>query len=338
LYFILVIPYTVFIGARWDTDKKKWFLPMGKEEAPFKKWMKVYLTVPFAEKEEAKKLGAVWDQETQKWFIRGSTDQSLFKKWLLVGDALSLSPTMSAKQPLPSAKASRSSAAASRSSSTTPRSTSVEVPHPYAIIDIDTTGLPVQVKGKYDKFTSLASYNPARIVKLSYVTCNPQNMDLISKKSWIIKSDGFAINNTEYHGINHQVSEKDGIPFSSVGQEFIQSIKDSKNLIFHNAEFCLNILKSEFYRYGLFKELELLQTIKPICIMERTKSIMGLLDVAERPKVPSLKELLSLTLKEDLPEQHTSDMDVEYIRRLLKEWTTQGKLQLEEKSEKKKEA
>jgi DNA polymerase III epsilon subunit-like protein len=323
----------LLLGARWDTDKKKWFLPMGKEEAPFKKWLKVYLTVPFGEKEEAKRLGAVWDQETQKWFIRGNTDQSLFKKWLKTENTPIYRPSspVSVEQTSVPSKTNRSSRAAPRSSSTASRTVSVEVPHPYTIIDVDTTGLPVLMKGKYDKFTSLASYNPARIVKLSYLTCNPQNMDLISKKSWVIKSDGFVINNTEYHGINNDVSEKEGVPFSDVGQEFIQSIKDSKNLIFHNAEFCLNILKSEFYRYGLFKELELLQTIKPICVMERTKSIMGLLDVAERPKVPSLKELLSLTLKEDLPEQHTSDMDVEYIRRLLKELTSQGKLQLEEK-------
>lgn len=40
----------------------------------FMKRERVYLRVPFAEKEEAKRLGARWDQESKRWFISGERD------------------------------------------------------------------------------------------------------------------------------------------------------------------------------------------------------------------------------------------------------------------------
>lgn len=42
---------------------------------------RVYLRVPFAEKEEAKRLGARWDQESKRWFISGERDLTPFSRW-----------------------------------------------------------------------------------------------------------------------------------------------------------------------------------------------------------------------------------------------------------------
>jgi hypothetical protein len=40
------------------------------------------LHVPFAEKDQVKKLGARWDPDLKKWFIPIGMDQEPFKKWL----------------------------------------------------------------------------------------------------------------------------------------------------------------------------------------------------------------------------------------------------------------
>jgi len=42
---------------------------------------KIYLDVPYAQKDEAKSLGARWDPSTKKWYAPGNLDITVFKKW-----------------------------------------------------------------------------------------------------------------------------------------------------------------------------------------------------------------------------------------------------------------
>ena len=42
---------------------------------------KIYLNVPFAQKDEAKALGARWDAIQKKWFVTPDKDIALFAKW-----------------------------------------------------------------------------------------------------------------------------------------------------------------------------------------------------------------------------------------------------------------
>lgn len=42
---------------------------------------RVYLKVPFADKDEAKRLGARWDQDSKRWFVPGERDLTPFSKW-----------------------------------------------------------------------------------------------------------------------------------------------------------------------------------------------------------------------------------------------------------------
>lgn len=44
---------------------------------------KIYLTCPYAEKDEAKALGAMWDRNEKKWYIWKGTDEEPFSRWLL---------------------------------------------------------------------------------------------------------------------------------------------------------------------------------------------------------------------------------------------------------------
>ena len=44
---------------------------------------KVYINVPYSEKDEAKALGAKWDKQEKSWFLEPGTDQATFKKWLV---------------------------------------------------------------------------------------------------------------------------------------------------------------------------------------------------------------------------------------------------------------
>lgn len=44
--------------------------------------MRTNLQVPFAEKDEAKRLGARWDATKRVWYVQNMTDPAAFKRWL----------------------------------------------------------------------------------------------------------------------------------------------------------------------------------------------------------------------------------------------------------------
>ena len=79
------------LGARWDGNKKSWYVPSGKDTAPFAKWIngngtksvkKIYLKVPFDDKNQVKALGARWDGDKKSWYIMSNADTSKFKQWM----------------------------------------------------------------------------------------------------------------------------------------------------------------------------------------------------------------------------------------------------------------
>lgn len=80
------------LGARWDGNKKAWYVPKGKSLDAFKPYMnggkaqtsikKIWLDVPYDDKDEAKKLGARWDMDKKAWYIMSSADKNKFAKWL----------------------------------------------------------------------------------------------------------------------------------------------------------------------------------------------------------------------------------------------------------------
>jgi hypothetical protein len=52
---------------------------------------KIYLNVPFAQKDEAKALGARWDAIRKKWFVPSDKDAMLFARWHAEAGAMELS-------------------------------------------------------------------------------------------------------------------------------------------------------------------------------------------------------------------------------------------------------
>lgn len=76
--------------ARYQMDADaeptdKWILP----KAPAKRSStdRVYLSVPYAEKDQAKKLGAMWDAEKRRWFVWGGASMEDFARWMGGGEA-----------------------------------------------------------------------------------------------------------------------------------------------------------------------------------------------------------------------------------------------------------
>ncbi len=94
------------LGAKWDRQQQSWYVPKGQATEPFIKWAsgnsvsqntglsnkvshheRVYLAVPYTERQEAKQLGAQWDKAAKSWFVNNDVDLTQVKKWLPSGGA-----------------------------------------------------------------------------------------------------------------------------------------------------------------------------------------------------------------------------------------------------------
>ena len=60
--------------------------------------MKTYLRVPFAEKDEAKRLGARWDPAKKQWYVQNAPNLAAFERWLPAqGDLVTAAATPAAR-------------------------------------------------------------------------------------------------------------------------------------------------------------------------------------------------------------------------------------------------
>lgn len=61
--------------------------------------MRTDLRVPFAEKDEAKRLGARWDAARKVWYVQNTADLAPFSRWMPTGtktSAVDAAPTRAA--------------------------------------------------------------------------------------------------------------------------------------------------------------------------------------------------------------------------------------------------
>lgn len=125
-------------------------------------------------------------------------------------------------------------------------------------IDTETNGLPNMkdmIWGKYPQFYDLEKYNTARIVQLSFIVTD-RSFNNIDLQDYIIKREGFTINNSEFHSITDEISDEKGIDFNEAFYAFYESLKKTNHIIAHNIEFDISVIKSELYRRGLYHIIE----------------------------------------------------------------------------------
>jgi DNA polymerase III epsilon subunit-like protein len=179
-------------------------------------------------------------------------------------------------------------------------------------IDTETNGLPDMkdmVWGKYPIFYDSKKYDSARIVQLSFIVTDKQynNLDL---QDYIIKREGFDINNSEFHSITNEVSDKDGIDFEEAFLAFYESLKKTNHIVAHNIAFDISVIKSELYRRKLFHIIEEIDKKKLLCTMRHTKNIIKIINKFGKYKYPSLKELYMYCFDKEIENAHNSKYDV----------------------------
>jgi len=107
------------LGAKWDRKEQSWYVPPSVDSSLFSKWEqridtdkkevgkesknnslseKVYLAVPYKEKEQAKELGAKWDKKAKSWYAGSNVDMVKVEKWLPKNVSNQQSPAMNPKE------------------------------------------------------------------------------------------------------------------------------------------------------------------------------------------------------------------------------------------------
>jgi DNA polymerase III epsilon subunit-like protein len=189
------------------------------------------------------------------------------------------------------------------------------------IIDVETTGLPERRTLKFGEtpsYEQLNKYESARMVQLSIMLCN-ENLEPIEMLDFIIKIDGFTIENSSFHGITNEISLEKGIPFSEVALILSDKLKHVSHIIAHNANFDISILKSELYRLSLNSIIEEINSKQVLCTMKSTKSIVNAKNKYNKIKDPSLAELYKFVFNKNIENAHNSNYDVINLHNSIKQ-------------------
>ena len=173
--------------------------------------------------------------------------------------------------------------------------------------DTETTGLPVTKGwGQYFEPMFTSYYDDSRMIELAYVIYDA-NKQIIKSISYIIRPNGFVINNSEFHGITTDDAKEFGVDIQDVLQEFKSDLADTDMIVGHNINFDLHIIMSECYRTNNndFVDLAIkLKTINKTCTMEIGKEYMK-----EHKKFPKLVELYRYLFNKPIEQKHRALSD-----------------------------
>lgn len=328
------------LGAKWDSDSKKWYITDEMDSAPFQKFFRVYLTVPFAEKDEVKGLGARWDKEKSQWYVSSGAAMTQFQKWAntaaqpapMKSTPFRVSKAEPAAKTIPTSTATTIASPAyaakstSRSSNDGGAARATDSKQNILLLSIDTNGLPKQDNGKYLPYDDLMSYDTSRLIQISYQLCRLQDLSRISGDTFTIQSDGFPIDNSQFHNITLQMSNSNGIPFMDAAEKVFGVLQNAHFVCAHNADFVYNVLLSELFRHGMLEQIEDFEKKQKFCSMVLTEKPLGLKDKNGSSKKPSLKELVQGTTGESLPTVRNSSANVEFLRKGLQILVNTGSL------------
>jgi hypothetical protein len=273
----------------------------------FKPWIKIYLNVPYEEKEIAKSNGAIWDNQIKKWFITaGKGDLNLFKQWMV-------------NQNNPYEKYEY-------------RKANLNL---ISFFQVETNGLPEKTPNSFlTPYNDLDKYKNCRIIKLSCILCDKTIFNIVTSKSFVIYPEQFIIANSQFHGITHEYALEHGIDFSEAVKEVMQILSKSDCIYSHNANFQIETFKSELYRRNLNNELTKLKSIQSICTADSTKQLIGLKNLQNNIKNPTLKELYffatgkNVINNNDSPDNEKNKSNIELLYDAIKNLATEKKIDL----------
>lgn len=187
--------------------------------------------------------------------------------------------------------------------------------------DTETTGLPTR---RASPLTS--KYVWPEIVSISWQLYEDKN--LVSKETFIIKPDGWAIPpaSIKFHGITNEYAKQNGSPIIDIMKHFKKIIIESDFIVAHNMDFDKNVIFHAFkWRVGE-NPLLFWDEKKEVCSMVMAKNELKIPSKYPKPNdlysFPGLDVLYTATFDEPAPPKpHSSDRDTEVLQKIVfKRW------------------
>lgn len=138
----------------------------------------------------------------------------------------------------------------------------------FIAIDTETTGLPTSRAKPTNQ--NLAHYEPCRMVSIAVVEFNSLGKEV---DNWhtIIYPDNFKVDATHVHGITQEQAEKEGSHFLDIYHIIVGMLYMCPNVVGHNLQFDLNVIRAEMIRRGL--DDCVMESINPICTLKLYRQI-----------------------------------------------------------------
>lgn len=180
------------------------------------------------------------------------------------------------------------------------------------VIDVETTGFPEKINFyKYYDYKDIKKYDNSRIVQIAWSLCDTDGK-IHKLANYIIKPNGFTINNSEYHKITNEIAS-DGMEIKVIFDELYTDLVKSLMIVGHNLMFSENIILSEAYRCGSDSSNSLITEFnkkKKCCTGYGSEQLVGIKLDHDKYKMPSLEELYHWCFKEPLDIVHNAKHDV----------------------------
>ena len=139
---------------------------------------------------------------------------------------------------------------------------------------------------------------------------------IIERNNYYVKPDGFYINNTHIHKIEHTTAVAKGIPLLYAIMLFEKSLEKYRPqyLVAHNINYDIRILNKAYDKLKIDKSL--LNSIGKFCTMSKSKQILQLKNSKGSSKNPKLIEIYNYLnnreLNTPLESAHNAFYDVKY--------------------------
>lgn len=188
------------------------------------------------------------------------------------------------------------------------------------VLDTETTGLPDREGLKWGQshpYTAVERYNSCRMVQICMAVTD-EAFNIREKVNWIIDA-GVHIPNPEFHGITNTVVAEKGISVSEMAARLDAVLQQGVGQICaHNAEFDLNVIRSELFRCGAVETLKRLDSVPVFCSMQKTIDIVGAYGKGRGFKPPTLAELYAKTTGKRLKNAHNCIYDTDNLLECLR--------------------
>lgn len=177
----------------------------------------------------------------------------------------------------------------------------------YLVVDCETTGLP---KNRNASVSNLDNW--PRMVQLAWMVFNKAGQYIKKENFYIDPGIPIPYEATKVNGITNQFIRENGVHPVKALRLLREHLKLVKIVVCHNVEFDVNIIESEFIRYGFDRQIIHMDTI---CTMISSVNFLKLPGYGHKYKYPKLSELYGFLFFNNydisIEGMHNSEIDVE---------------------------